>query len=174
MTVALSTLLGLDEQAAELEGYGPMSSEMARRIAADATGTWRRLVTDELGALIDYGRCTYRPPAALAEHVRARDRTCRFPGCRRRAQRCEIDHVRAWCDGGETNAANLHLFCPRHHHLKHEAGWAVRRLPDGTTRWLSPTEHTYDKPPDPYPVDSPVAPPDDKTDPPHPDAPPPF
>ncbi|SFP19924.1 hypothetical protein SAMN05660464_2453 [Geodermatophilus dictyosporus] len=36
----------------------------------------------------------YRPAAALDRHVRARDRRCRFPGCRRRVPRGgELDHV---------------------------------------------------------------------------------
>jgi hypothetical protein len=51
VTVALSTLLGLDEQPGELDGTGPIPASVARRIAADETGTWRRLVTDELGRL---------------------------------------------------------------------------------------------------------------------------
>jgi len=75
VTVALSTLLGLDEQPGELAGHRPISATVARRIAADDTGTWRRLVTDERGRLLDYGRSTYRPPTDLAEHVIARDRT---------------------------------------------------------------------------------------------------
>jgi hypothetical protein len=60
--VALSTLLGLDQQPGELAGTGPIPASIARRLAADPTGTWRRLVTDELGKLVDYGRTTYRPP----------------------------------------------------------------------------------------------------------------
>jgi len=50
--IALSTLLGLDEQPGELAGHGPIPAALARRIAADDTGTWRRLVTDERGQLL--------------------------------------------------------------------------------------------------------------------------
>jgi hypothetical protein len=85
VTVALSTLLGLDEQPGELSGSGPIPAAVARRIAADETGTWRRLLTDERAHLVDYGRTTYRPPKDLAEHVIARDRTCRYPHCNRQA-----------------------------------------------------------------------------------------
>ena len=35
----------------------------------------------------------YRPSAALAELVRCRDLTCRFPGCDAPAQVCDIDHT---------------------------------------------------------------------------------
>ena len=60
--VALSTLLGFDEQPGELAGYGPIPADLARRMAADPTGTWTRLVTDELGQLVDYGpRSTGHP-----------------------------------------------------------------------------------------------------------------
>src|SRR5262249_208428 len=62
VTVALTTLMGLDEQPGELAGYGPIPAPLARELAGD--GTWRRLVTDPLsGQLLDYGRTTYRPPA---------------------------------------------------------------------------------------------------------------
>ena len=44
VVVPASTLLGLDDDPAELTGYGPIPAEMARRIARD--GTWRRLLTD--------------------------------------------------------------------------------------------------------------------------------
>jgi hypothetical protein len=85
--VALSTLLGTDEQPGELAGHGPIPASVARRLAADESGTWRRLVTDPVtGQLLDYGQDTYRPPKDLAEFVIARDQTCTFPGCERPAR----------------------------------------------------------------------------------------
>ncbi|MEO8888265.1 MAG: DUF222 domain-containing protein [Jatrophihabitantaceae bacterium] len=154
VTVALSTLLGLDEQPGELDGYGPVPADLALRMAAEDGATWRRLVTDNLGHLLDYGRTTYRPPADLRNYVIARDRTCMFPTCNRRACRCEIDHVRAWEDGGQTSAENLTVLCCRHHHGKHEAGWQLRRLPDGGIEWTSPTGHVYMVPASTYPIDT--------------------
>jgi 5-methylcytosine-specific restriction endonuclease McrA len=153
VTVALSTLLGLDEQPGDLDGSGPIPATLARRIAADPSGTWRRLVTDETGRLLDYGRNTYRPPKDLTEHVIARDRTCRFPNCNRKAGRCEIDHRRPWEQGGTTNRANLDALCSRHHHGKHQAGWRPKRLPDGTIEWTSPTGHKYTEEAATYPID---------------------
>jgi len=151
--VALSTLLGLDEQPGDLDGCGPIPASVARRIAADPTGTWRRLVTDETGRLLDYGRSTYRPPKDLADHVIARDRTCRFPTCNRKAGRCEIDHRQPWEQGGATNEANLDALCSRHHHAKHQAGWTPKRLEDGSIEWAAPTGHRYVEPPATYPID---------------------
>ncbi len=152
VTVALSTLLGLDGEPGELDGHGPIPASLARRIAADSTGTWRRLVTDPLGRLLDYGRSVYRPPQALADQVIARDRCCRFPGCRRQAVRCDIDHQIAWVDGGSTNPGNLECLCARHHALKHEAGWSVRGDPAGVLTWTSPTGHVYLDPPGVHPA----------------------
>jgi len=159
VTVALSTLLGLDEQPGDLDGHGPIPASVARRIAADQTGTWRRLVTDEMGRLLDYGRNTYRPPKDLTEHVIARDRTCRFPNCNRKAGRCELDHRQPWEQGGATNEANLDALCSRHHHGKHQAGWRPKRLDDGSTEWTSPTGHRYTEPPATYPIDHTTDPP---------------
>jgi len=153
VSVALSTLLGLDDEPGELAGHGPISAPLARTIAHDPTGTWRRILTDDFGRLLDYARATYRPPAALAGHVVARDRTCRFPGCGRPATRCEIDHRLAWDDGGTTEPANLYTLCARHHHLKHEAGWSYEVTADDDTVWTSPTGHIYMRRRASYPVD---------------------
>lgn len=155
VTVALSTLLELDDNPGELAGYGPISSVLVRAIAFDPSGTWRRLVTDKHGQLLDVSSRTYRPPLPMARLVRARDRTCRFPGCRRSAARSELDHVRAWSDGGSTRPANLVALCSRHHHLKHDADWRLARAPDGTLRWTSPTGQVHvQPPPDPLPIDT--------------------
>jgi hypothetical protein len=96
----------------------------------------------------------------MARVVTARQTTCVFPGCRRSATRCHLDHIHAWNHGGQTNPDNLQPLCPRHHHLKHDAGWDVRRLPDGTTRWRSPSGHTYHRPPDEIPRDTTTDPPE--------------
>src|SRR6185503_12962815 len=46
VVVSADTLLGLDDQPAQLTGYGPITAQTARRLAADESGTWRRLLTD--------------------------------------------------------------------------------------------------------------------------------
>jgi hypothetical protein len=59
----------------------------------------------------------------------------------------------AWEDGGNTDPANLHALCSRHHHLKHEAGWRYETTADGDTVWTSPTGHVYIRRAATYPVD---------------------
>ena len=113
-------------------------------VALAAGGTWRRLVADPLsGAVVDVGRTRYRPPAALADLVRARDRSCTHPGCERPARGCDIDHVIAWEDGGATSLENLTCLCRAHHRLKHTPGWALTRTPGGALIWRTPSGARY-------------------------------
>lgn len=88
----------------------------------------------------------YRPSVALAEFVRCRDLTCRFPGCDAPAEVCDLDHTVAW-PSGPTHPSNLKLLCRYHHLLKtfHTGlvGWSEVQLPDATVVWTSPTGHTY-------------------------------
>jgi hypothetical protein len=78
LAMPMTALFGLTDDPSELLGYGPITAEMAREIAASAT--WRRLLFDpESGALLDHGRTTYTPPVALADFVKALDVYCRFP-----------------------------------------------------------------------------------------------
>ncbi|BBX23797.1 hypothetical protein MTER_32080 [Mycolicibacter terrae] len=88
----------------------------------------------------------YRPSTALAAFVRARDLTCRFPGCDRPATYCDIDHAIAY-PFGPTHPANLRCLCRKHHLLKTfwtgPGGWHDAQHPDGTVEWTSPTGHTH-------------------------------
>lgn len=152
VTVDLPTLLGLADKPGELAGYGPIPASVARTLAAD--GNWRRLVTDPLcGALLDYGRTTYTPPADLANFVIARDGTCRFPGCGMPAVRCDLDHEYPWEDGGSTDRDNVGPLCRRHHRLKTHTGWQLKRNPDASVTWTSPAGGRYTLPPPTIPPD---------------------
>ncbi len=93
----------------------------------------------------------YRPGAALDRHVRARDRRCRFPGCRRQVPRSgELDHTVPW-PAGSTSAANLTGYCTTHHRGKHQApGWRHTLAPDGTLTVTTPTGLTATTQPPPY------------------------
>ena len=142
IVVGLDTLTGTHQLPAELVGYGPIPADLARHTATDAV--WKRLITDPVsGALLDHGRRTYRPPAALHDFVKARDVTCRFPICNRRAIDCDLDHLQPWAQDGDTNEANLHGLCPQHHALKDQPGWHVISHPDGTLIWITPTGHRH-------------------------------
>ncbi|MCW2558376.1 MAG: hypothetical protein JWP55_2340 [Mycobacterium sp.] len=88
----------------------------------------------------------YVPSAALADFVRSRDLTCRFPHCNVPADRCDTDHTIAY-PHGPTSASNLKCLCGFHHLLKTfwggPQGWRDRQLPDGTVIWDSPSGQSY-------------------------------
>lgn len=141
-----STLAGDDDAPAYIEGYGVIDAEQLRQLAATAS---RRLL-DELPAGID--ALSYRPSAALERAIRCRDLTCRFPGCDRPAEFCDIDHTIPFnhtnpAAGGLTVPTNLKTLCRLHHRLKTffggPTGWRDVQLPDGTVIWTSPTGQTY-------------------------------
>ena len=142
VTIDLPTLLGLAENPGQLAGYGAIPASVARELAAD--GKWKRFITDpQTGNLLDYGRQSYEPPQALIDFLIARDRTCRFPGCRRSAALSDIDHAQSWETGGGTSPENLGALCRRHHRLKTHDGWKVESRADGSCTWTSPLGKIY-------------------------------
>ncbi len=85
----------------------------------------------------------YAPSQALADFVRCRDLTCRFPGCDKPAVGGDLDHTIPHADGGPTHASNLKSLCRLHHLIKTFWGWRDQQLPDGTLIWTSPSGQTY-------------------------------
>ena len=147
VTVALTTLLGLDELPGELAGYGPITAQTARRIAAD--GTWRRVLTDpRTGRFDELSVDCYEPPQDMADHVIARDRTCRTPGCRTPAARCDLDHRDPY-PRGPTSAGNLDPECRAHHNVKTHTDTTVLRDPDGGLTFTLPSGRSYHRPAEP-------------------------
>jgi hypothetical protein len=149
VAIDLPTLLGLAENPGQLAGYGAIPASVARRLAAD--GNWQRFVSDPTtGNLLDFGREKYTPPQELVDYLLARDRVCRFPGCRRTGQSSDIDHAQSWETGGETNPANLGLLCRRHHRMKTHGGWSLESNPDGSCLWKSPVGKQFFVPARPF------------------------
>ncbi len=146
VTVPASVLLGISGGPGELAGYGPVSAETAREIAADAT--WRRILTDPIdGTALHVGSQTYRPPIGLDRFVKARDGSCRFPGCNWPSYACDLDHTVSHPQGG-TCADNLGPLCRRHHRCKHAGTGAgsfvqLSQATPGVFTWIMPTGHVY-------------------------------
>jgi len=126
----------LDGQApGYLPGYGEIPAEQVDSLAVAATVREVLMPPDE-------AEPRYRPSAKLADFVRCRDLTCRFPDCDRPAEACDIDHTVPY-PSGPTHPSNLKCLCRFHHLLKTFHGWTDHQYPDGTVVWTSPTGHTY-------------------------------
>jgi hypothetical protein len=135
-----ATVSGESSAPGYVPGFGGLAAQAVRDLAASA----------KLRPLVHPKGCPpepqYRPSRALAEFIRCRDLTCRFPGCDRPAEHADIDHTVPY-PLGPTHASNLKLLCRIHHLLKTfyagPNGWRDRQEPDGTVIWTSPTGHTY-------------------------------
>ena len=90
------------------------------------------------GARVELER--YEPTPAQRRFGRARDRTCRHPGCGNRAGWADLDHVVAHAEGGATDCINLCCLCRRHHRLKtHARGWRYVMTSDGVLTVTTPS-----------------------------------
>jgi len=128
---------------------GPAAGEPVLRWAA---GLRTRL------GLLETGECShaaespaYRPPTRLRHLICVRQRTCCYPGCRRAAVRCDLDHTVAFDKGGRTCSCNLAPCCRRHHRAKQAAGWQLQQPLPGQMTWRMPSGRTYQTAGDPYP-----------------------
>ncbi|WP_424449733.1 HNH endonuclease signature motif containing protein [Microbacterium arborescens] len=141
VAVTAETLMGKDEHPAEAIGAALIDAESARKLAGQVA-EWDRLFIDPVTRTpveVD----TYRPTASMKKFLTARDQHCRFPGCRRAAIRCEIDHTIDYATGGHTHIFNLAHLCQRHHSMKQFTKWGVRQAGAGVLIWTSPLGRVY-------------------------------
>ena len=144
VVINAETLFGVGDDPAELNGYGPISSDAARRLIRSVTH-WTGLVQDPgTGEILAVGR-RRKVPAGLARWLQARDGTCRFPGCSVNALRpgVEIDHTVPYSRGGTTEHGNLEHLCAKHHRLKTQGFWKAKQTVPGELEWLSPLARRY-------------------------------
>ncbi|HET8600736.1 MAG TPA: HNH endonuclease signature motif containing protein, partial [Segeticoccus sp.] len=152
LVVSLTTLLGLDTGIGQLAGHGPVPAAVARDIALRLGSTWARIVTDPLtGRCLERSTSSYQFDAGMARQIRARDGTCRGPGCTVPARRCDLDHEQEWrVDasgrpvGGPTSETNGFAKHRRHHNLKTRRHWRSEPGPDGSLIWTSATGRRTD------------------------------
>ena len=148
VVIAYTSLIGADDEPGGLAGSGPVTADVARRIAAQ--GTWRRLLTDPAtGSLAEITAGTYEPPQDMADFVIARDKTCRGLGCRVPADRCDLDHRVPYEQGGPTSPTNLEPRCRTEHRIKTLTDTTVE--PDGHGGlWITlPSGRRYHRPAEP-------------------------
>ncbi len=160
--VPLATLVGSD--ACGRIGNTPCTADEVTDLIARAaleSSTIRRLVTDSAGCILDAGRRHYLASDVQKLVLRLRDQHCRFPGCNRPAERCEIDHATPYDAGGHTDMCNLGPLCKFHHEMKTSGYWHITASAnDGSCTWRSPLGRVYEHtPPDLVPPRPPDEPP---------------
>ena len=121
-------------------GYGVIPPAMVRELAK--TAQLKPIVVPK-DALAEP---QYRPSTALAEFVRSRDLTCRWPGCDTPAWQADIDHTVPY-PFGPTHPSNNACFCRFHHLMKTfhggPGGWNVIQQPDGTMVFTTPSGRVH-------------------------------
>ena len=146
LRVGLDTLAELNDQPGDLAGYGPVLADVTRQVVdrfGDARWHWT-LTHPQTGAILDTGTTRTRPSRAERRFVEARDSTCVFPGCRRPAVECDLDHRIPLSEGGPTDVDHLAALCRFDHDtVRHRLGWTYEALNEGDYLWISPVGHRY-------------------------------
>jgi hypothetical protein len=129
------TLDGSSDNPGYLRGFGILPAESVRAVAQTAT---LKPLTVPSGVRADPG---YRPSVKTKEFLAWRDLTCRWPGCDKPVENCDVDHTVAY-PVGPTHPSNTKHYCRIHHLIKTFCGWNDQQLPDGTIVLTSPTGYT--------------------------------
>ena len=93
-------------------------------------GTWHRMLTDEVGHLLELSTRSYQPTGPIWRHVVAEHSTCFRPGCDAPSTGGDLDHRVAW-PFGPTDTENLWPGCRTDHRTKHAPGFSVEQTENG-------------------------------------------
>ena len=153
LVVPLSSVLGLGDTPGELaDRSAPIPAPAIRELIAAAglddgghgdEVLFTRLLTDDQGRLLDTAELGRYPSARLAEAVRLRAGSCKFPTCTVPADRCDLDHHDPQ-PRGPTAGRNLDPGC-RRHHLGKTFAWLASVRDQDAVDWTLPdaTHYTY-------------------------------
>ena len=131
---------------ASIQGVGPISAEVARRLACDADMTLSFDAPD--GSCLDQKPLQRDPTEAQRIEIRRRDNGCRFPGCGCRNV-TDVHHVVWASKEGPTTLSNLLTLCVGHHSRVHELGWKLDGDAQGEVRFTSPQGRVFVSSPSP-------------------------
>ncbi|MBV8528247.1 MAG: DUF222 domain-containing protein, partial [Candidatus Dormibacteraeota bacterium] len=106
VTTTLETLMGVvGAPAGGMQLSEPVSFATVQRLACESSLT--RILVDAKSAILDVGRATRVPSAALRRALQARDGGCIWPGCDRPISWTAAHHFKHWARGGPTALDNL-------------------------------------------------------------------
>jgi hypothetical protein len=106
-----ATIEGTSDHPGYLPGFGILPADSVRELAESA-----KLQPLVVPTAVDPDP-GYRPSAKTRQFLRWRDLTCRWPGCDRPAERCDVDHTVPW-PYGPTHPSNNKCYCRIHHLIK--------------------------------------------------------
>lgn len=141
VTVPFLTLAGQSELPGVFSDGSPVPADAVRAIAGQCS-TWTRILTDPAtGTPIDAKATTYAIPTAVRRALVAKWQSCTTPGCTRRAETSEIDHLIPYDhenpgSGGLTTFRNTHPLCKAHHQAKTDRKYRVRMTGDGCVEYV--------------------------------------
>jgi hypothetical protein len=143
LVMADTTLLGGDDNPAELTGCGPIPATVARLIATTGNTWVKRLYSDPVDStLVAADSRRRRFDGALREFVIARDRHCRGIKCASPIR--DIDHLEPHADGGRTTATNGHGLSKNCHTTREHPRMRLERDDaSGVVIWTTPSKRTY-------------------------------
>ena len=131
---------------ASIEGVGPISAEVARRLACNAHITLSLDAPD--GTSLDQKQLERDPSQAQRIEIRRRDKGCRFPGCGCKNV-TDVHHIVWASKQGPTKMSNLLTLCIGHHSRVHELGWKMDGDANAEVRFISPQKRIFVSSPSP-------------------------
>jgi hypothetical protein len=131
---------------ASIDGVGPISAEVARRLACNAHITLSFDATD--GTSLDQKQMERDPTEAQRIEIRRRDKGCRFPGCGCKNV-TDVHHIVWASKQGPTKMSNLLTLCVGHHSRVHEVGWKMDGDANSQVRFISPQARVFVSSPSP-------------------------
>ena len=130
LVISDQALLGVEDGAAAVVGYGSVPSSVARTLIAAAVAdpnslaTLRKLYARPAnGALVAMESRSRLFPKGLAGFIGLRDQRCRTPYCDAPVR--HRDHATPFRRGGRTSASNGLGMCERCNYTKEVPGWTV-------------------------------------------------
>ncbi len=125
---------------ASIQGVGPISAEVARRLACNADITLSFDAAD--GSSLDQKKLQRDPSDAQRIAIGRRDNGCRFPGCGCRNV-TDVHHIVWASKQGPTVMSNLLTLCVAHHSRVHELGWKMDGDAQSEVRFTSPQGRVF-------------------------------